>query len=77
LRIALSRAANFDAVGQMVAWCERDRPADDAEVRARLKTWIPEYMPRAGAPVQPIPTATADDAASAPLPLRASRRRST
>jgi hypothetical protein len=37
LRIALSRAANFDAVGQMVAWCQRDRPADDAEVRARLK----------------------------------------
>ena len=55
LRIALSRAANFDAVGQMVAWCERDRPADDAEVRARLKTWIPEYVPPAGAPVQPIP----------------------
>ena len=37
LRIALSRAANFDVVGQMVAWCERDRPADDAEVRARLQ----------------------------------------
>jgi FlaA1/EpsC-like NDP-sugar epimerase len=73
LRIALSRAANFDAVGQMVAWCERDRPADDAEVRARLKTWIPEYMPPAGAPVQPIPTAPAEVAA--PLPLRAPRRR--
>jgi FlaA1/EpsC-like NDP-sugar epimerase len=75
LRIALSRAANFDAVGQMVAWCERDRPADDAEVRARLKTWIPEYMPPAGAPVQPIPTAPVDAIASAPLPLRAPRRR--
>jgi FlaA1/EpsC-like NDP-sugar epimerase len=73
LRIALSRAANFDAVGQMVAWCERDRPADDAEVRARLKAWIPEYMPPAGAPVQPIPAAPAD--ATAPLPLRAPRRR--
>jgi FlaA1/EpsC-like NDP-sugar epimerase len=73
LRIALSRAANFDAVGQMVAWCERDRPADDAEVRARLKAWIPEYMPPAGAPVKPIPVAPAD--ATAPLPLRAPRRR--
>ena len=75
LRIALSRAANFDAVGQMVAWCERDRPADDAEVRARLKTWIPEYMPPAGAPVQPIPAAPVDAVAPAPLPLRAPRRR--
>jgi FlaA1/EpsC-like NDP-sugar epimerase len=75
LRIALSRAANFDAVGQMVAWCERDRPADDAEVRARLKTWIPEYVPPAGAPVQPLPTAPVDADASAPLPLRAPRRR--
>jgi FlaA1/EpsC-like NDP-sugar epimerase len=74
LRIALARAANLDAVGQMVAWCERDRAADDAEVRARLKTWIPEYMPPAGAPVQPIPTESADFA-SAPLPLRAPRRR--
>ena len=74
LRIALARAANLDAVGQMVAWCERDRAADDAEVRARLKTWIPEYMPPAGAPVQPIPAETAD-VASAPLPLRAPRRR--
>jgi FlaA1/EpsC-like NDP-sugar epimerase len=74
LRIALARAANLDAIGQMVAWCERDRAADDAEVRARLKTWIPEYMPPAGAPVQPIPTEPAD-VASAPLPLRAPRRR--
>jgi len=74
LRIALARAANVDAVGQMVAWCERDRAADDAEVRARLKTWIPEYMPPAGAPVQPIPVESAD-AMSAPLPLRAPRRR--
>ena len=75
LRIALARAANLDAVGQMVAWCERDRPATDAEVRARLKTWIPEYMPPAGAPVQPIPTRPVDAIASAPLPLRAPRRR--
>ena len=75
LRIALARAANLDAVGQMVAWCERDRPATDAEVRARLKTWIPEYMPPAGAPVQPIPTRPVDTVVSVPLPLRAPRRR--
>ena len=76
LRIALARAANVDAVGQMVAWCERDRAADDAEVRARLKAWIPEYMPAAGAPVQPMPVATEDAAATPlPLPLRAPRRR--
>jgi len=74
LRIALARSANLDAVGQMVAWCERDRAADDAEVRARLKAWIPEYMPPAGAPVQPIPSEPVV-AASEPLPLRAPRRR--
>jgi len=58
----------------MVAWCERDRAADDAEVRARLKSWMPEYSPPAGAPVKPIPVETSGDAA-APLPLRAPRRR--
>ena len=45
LRIAQAREANHDAVGQMVTWCESDRAADDAEVRARLKAWIPEYAP--------------------------------
>src|SRR6476646_5506278 len=29
LRIAQAREANKDAVGQMVAWCERDRAADE------------------------------------------------
>ncbi|MEO8752687.1 MAG: polysaccharide biosynthesis protein, partial [Casimicrobiaceae bacterium] len=58
LRIGEARKANHDAVGQMVAWCESDRVADDAEVRARLKAWIPEYAPPAGAPVQPIPATT-------------------
>ena len=77
LRIAQARSANRDAIGQMVAWCERDRAADDAEVRARLKAWIPEYMPSAGAPVQPMPTAPLHGEARspAPLPLRAPRRR--
>jgi FlaA1/EpsC-like NDP-sugar epimerase len=77
LRIALSRTPNMDAVGQMVAWCARDRAANDAEVRARLKSWIPEYMPPAGAPVQPIPAkpGVATGATSLPLPLREPRRR--
>ena len=73
LRVAQAREANRDAIGQMVAWCERDRVADDAEVRARLKTWIPDYAPSAGAPVQPIPAGPADVAV--PVPLRAPRRR--
>ncbi|MCC6197321.1 MAG: polysaccharide biosynthesis protein [Burkholderiales bacterium] len=68
LRIAQARAADLDAVGQMVTWCESDRAAGDAEVRARLKTWIPEYAPSAGAPVKPLPVAAKEDAK--PLPLR-------
>ncbi len=70
LRIAQARAANHDAIGQMVAWCERDRAAEDAEVRARLAGWIPEYSPPAGAPVQPIPGGSGDSAAPVALPLR-------
>jgi FlaA1/EpsC-like NDP-sugar epimerase len=72
LRIARARDANRDAVGQMVAWCERDRPASDAEVRARLKTWIPEYVPPAGAPVEPLPL---EPVREAPVPLRVPRRK--
>jgi FlaA1/EpsC-like NDP-sugar epimerase len=73
LHVAMAREASEDAVRQMVAWCERDRPADEAEVRARLASWIPEYCPPAGAPVKPIPTA-ADGETRAPVPLRAPRR---
>jgi FlaA1/EpsC-like NDP-sugar epimerase len=75
LRIAQARAANMDSVGQMIAWCERDRVADDAEVRARLKSWIPEYDPPAGAPVKPIPAeARAGEETKQPLPLRVPRK---
>src|SRR6476620_6039494 len=74
LHIAQARAANRDAVRQLVAWCERDRVADDGEVRARMKAWIPEYAPPAGAPVQPL---YADDAADEAkmVTLRARPRR--
>ena len=74
LYIAEAREASEDAVRQMVAWCERDRAADDAEVRARIKAWVPEYSPVAGAPIAPIPAALPGEA-KAPLPLRAPRRR--
>jgi FlaA1/EpsC-like NDP-sugar epimerase len=73
LRVARARDANHDVIGQMVTWCESDRAADDAEVRARLKTWIPEYQPSAGAPVKPLPVPAED--ARAPTPLRVPRRR--
>jgi len=76
LRVAEARPANRDVVGQMVTWCESDRAADDAEVRARLKSWIAEYAPPAGAPVAPIPIeAPAGREEGKPLPLRIPRRR--
>jgi FlaA1/EpsC-like NDP-sugar epimerase len=73
LHIAQARAADRDAVKQRVAWCERDRVADDAEVRARMRAWIPEYAPPAGAPIKPIPAGTSDETVA--VPLRATRRR--
>jgi FlaA1/EpsC-like NDP-sugar epimerase len=73
LHIAQARAANRDAVRQLVAWCERDRVADDGEVRARMKAWIPEYAPPAGASIKPIPTDGVEETVA--LPLRAPRRR--
>ena len=45
LFIAHARTAGAEAVDEAIAWLERDRVADDAEVRARLKAWIPEYTP--------------------------------
>ena len=73
LHIAQARAANRDAVRQLVAWCERDRVADDGEVRARMKAWIPEYAPPAGASIKPIPADGTEETVA--LPLRAPRRR--
>ena len=75
LRIAQAREANRDAVGQMVAWCERDRAARDAEVRARLRSWIPEYVPPAGAPIEPLPAEAIGRDEGVPVPLRVPRRR--
>jgi FlaA1/EpsC-like NDP-sugar epimerase len=77
LRVAGARQASRDAVGQMIALCERDRAAGDAEVRARLQSWIAEYATPAGAPVKPLPASapSAGEEARAPTPLRAPRWR--
>jgi FlaA1/EpsC-like NDP-sugar epimerase len=45
LFIAHARSNGADGIDQMIAWLERDRTADDVEVRAFLKAWIPEYAP--------------------------------
>ena len=52
LRIAQALPGHRDAVEQMVSWLERDRATGDAEVRAWLKRWIPEYALPGEAPVQ-------------------------
>ena len=53
LYIAQARANGAGAIDQMIAWLERDRAASDAEVRAWLKAWVPEYVPPGGVPRQP------------------------
>jgi FlaA1/EpsC-like NDP-sugar epimerase len=45
LFIAQARHGGREAVEQIVGWLERDRPAVDADVRAWLKSWVPEYAP--------------------------------
>jgi FlaA1/EpsC-like NDP-sugar epimerase len=45
LFIAQARTTGPDAIDPVIAWLERDRAAGDAEVRAWLKAWIPEYVP--------------------------------
>ncbi|HEX4522514.1 MAG TPA: nucleoside-diphosphate sugar epimerase/dehydratase [Casimicrobiaceae bacterium] len=52
LRIAQALPGRREAVEQMVSWLERDRATGDAEVRAWLKTWIPEYALPGEVPVQ-------------------------
>ncbi len=52
---ASHRRASADAatVGQIVAWLQRDRESVDTDVRAWLKSWIPEYSPRTPVPARP------------------------
>jgi len=68
LFIAQARNSGREAVEQMVAWIERERAAADNEVRAWLKSWVPEYAP---------PGDVTRVAVQAPVPLRARRARSS
>jgi FlaA1/EpsC-like NDP-sugar epimerase len=53
LRIAQARSADGATVRELVGWLQRDREVADADVRAWLKSQIPEYAPR-----MPIPART-------------------
>jgi FlaA1/EpsC-like NDP-sugar epimerase len=55
LRIAQARIGGRDVVDKMITWLERDRAADDAEVRACLKAWVPEYAPPGHVPAAVVP----------------------
>ena len=47
LRVAQARSADGATVRELVTWLQRDREVPDADVRAWLKSLIPEYAPRA------------------------------
>ena len=53
LFISQARSIRND-IDQMVAWLERDRAAEDSEVRAWLKAWVPEYLPPGHVPEQAV-----------------------
>jgi FlaA1/EpsC-like NDP-sugar epimerase len=52
LRIAQARSADGATVRELVAWLQRDREVSDADVRAWLKSLIPEYAPRSPVPMR-------------------------
>jgi FlaA1/EpsC-like NDP-sugar epimerase len=52
LRIAQARSADAATVRELVAWLQRDREVSDADVRAWLKSLIPEYAPRTPVPLR-------------------------
>lgn len=45
LRVARSRPVSSDFLEDLRAWLEQPGPVSDDAVRARLVTWIPEYVP--------------------------------
>jgi len=49
LRVARAQPADVDPIPTLEDWT-RDPPADDAEVRRRLQSVIPEYQPAPGEP---------------------------
>ena len=76
LRIARARAANLDSVGQMIAWCERDR--DRRRRRgARAPEGVDSRVRAAGRRAGQADSREAPfgEEAKAPLPLRAPRKR--
>jgi FlaA1/EpsC-like NDP-sugar epimerase len=66
LFIAQARYDGGDTVDQVIAWLERQRAAADSEVRAWLKSWVPEYAPQG----ETAPAVTAE-----PVSLAARRMR--
>jgi FlaA1/EpsC-like NDP-sugar epimerase len=53
LRIAQARSADGATVRELVTWLQRDREVPDADVRAWLKSLIPEYAPRTPVATRP------------------------
>ena len=45
LRVARSRPVSSDFLETLRTWLEQPGPVSDDAVRARLVTWIPEYVP--------------------------------
>jgi FlaA1/EpsC-like NDP-sugar epimerase len=72
LFIAQARYDGGDTVDQVIAWLERHRAAADSEVRAWLKSWVPEYAPQGetAPPGETAPAVTAE-----PVSLAARRMR--
>ncbi len=52
LRIAQARSADSATVRELVTWLQRDREVSDADVRAWLKSLLPEYAPRSPVPMR-------------------------
>jgi len=46
LRVARARTESGDWLERLEFWLDAERGADDAQVRAELARWVPEYKPR-------------------------------
>ncbi len=56
LRIARAGAVDADWLARLRAWLDAPAPAGDAEVRAALEAWVPEYRPAAAGARPPAAT---------------------
>jgi FlaA1/EpsC-like NDP-sugar epimerase len=52
LRIARSRPVALDTVERLEDWSNEKQQVEDAYVRRRLQSWVPEYQLREGATVE-------------------------